>query len=89
MFLLMSDTKGYSVDNAVEEKRFSPFEVMKVVTETEVGSSVSHRELMIPGLTKHLASQIKQVTGWNVTVGPVSGFEIPLFLIREGLGGTD
>lgn len=88
-FLLMSDTKGYSVDNAVEERCFSPFQIVKVITESEVGSSVSHRDLMIPGLTKHLASQIKQVTGWNVIVGPVSGFEIPLFLMRDGLGGID
>lgn len=86
-FLLKSDTKGYSVDNAIEEKRFTPFEVMKVITETEVGTSVNHRDLLIPGLARHLASQIKQTTGWSVTVGPVSGLEIPLFLLREGLGG--
>lgn len=88
-FLLMSDTKGYSVDNAIEEKRFSPFEIMKVITESEVGTFVTHRDLMIPGMAKHLATQVKQLTGWNVIVGPVSGFEIPLFLLREGLGGTD
>jgi CO dehydrogenase/acetyl-CoA synthase gamma subunit (corrinoid Fe-S protein) len=88
-FLLKSDTKGYSVDNAIVEKRFSPFEIMKVITETEVGASVSHRNLLIPGLARHLAGQIKQTTGWNVTVGPVSGLEIPLFLMREELGGLD
>lgn len=88
-FLLMSDTKGYSVDNAVEEKRFSPFEIMKVITGTEVGTTLTHRDLMIPGLAKHLASQVKQITGWNVIVGPVSGLEIPLFLMREGLGGMN
>ncbi len=88
-FLLMSDTKGYSVDNAIEEKRFSPFEIMKVITETEMGALVTHRDLIIPGLARHLATQIKQITGWNVIVGPVSGLEIPLFLLREGLGGTD
>lgn len=86
-FLLKSDTKGYIVDNAIVEKRFSPFEIMKVITETQVGTSVSHRDLLIPGLARHLASQIKQTTGWSVTVGPVSGLEIPLFLMREELGG--
>jgi acetyl-CoA decarbonylase/synthase complex subunit gamma len=89
VFLLMSDTKGYSVDNAIEEKRFSPFEIMKVITETGVGTFVTHRDLMIPGMAKHLATQVKQLTGWNVIVGPVSGFEIPIFLMREGLGGID
>jgi len=86
--LLLSDTKGYSVDNAVEEKRFSPFEILKVITESEVGSLVSHRNIVIPGLARHLASQIKQTTGWQVAVGPVSGFELPLFLVTEGLAGT-
>jgi CO dehydrogenase/acetyl-CoA synthase gamma subunit (corrinoid Fe-S protein) len=61
-FLLMSDTKGYSVDNAIEEKRFSP---------------------IIPGLARHLAGQIKQTTGWEVAVGPVSGLELPLFLVKK------
>lgn len=84
-FLLMSDTKGYSVDNAIEEKRFSPFEILKVTTETEVGSLVSHRNLIIPGLARHLAGQIKQTTAWQVAVGPVSGLELPLFLLKEGL----
>lgn len=88
-FLLKSDTKGYSVDNAIEEKRFSPFEIMKVITESEVGTSVAHRDLIIPGLARHLATQIKQASGWNVVVGPVSGMEIPLFLLREGLGGLE
>ncbi|AFM24740.1 (Fe-S)-binding protein [Desulfomonile tiedjei] len=87
VFILVSDTKGYSVDNAVEEKRFTPFEILKVITETAVGSMANHRSLVIPGLARHLAGQIKQVTGWQVMVGPVSGLELPLFLLKEGLIG--
>lgn len=84
-FLLMSDTKGYSVDNAVVEKKFTPFEVLKVISQAEAGSFVNHRRLIIPGLAAHLKSQLATTTGWQVSVGPVSGFEIPLFLMREGL----
>ena len=84
-YLVMSDTKGYSVDNAIEEKRFTPFEILKAINESEIGSSVTHRNLIIPGLARHIASQIKQTTGWEVIVGPVSGLEIPLFLNKEGL----
>ena len=87
-FLLMSDTKGYSVDNAIVEKRFTPFEIAKVITESEIGSLTSHRNLVIPGLARHLASQIKQTTGWQVTIGPVSGVELPLFLVTEELTAT-
>ena len=85
----MSDTKGYSVDNAIEEKRFTPFEILKTINETEIGSSVTHRNLIIPGLARHIAGQIKHVTGWEVIVGPVSGFELPLFLYREGWAQCD
>jgi CO dehydrogenase/acetyl-CoA synthase gamma subunit (corrinoid Fe-S protein) len=84
-FLVMSDTRGYSIDNAIVEKRFTPFEILKVITETEIGSLTSHRNLVIPGLARHLASQIKQATSWRVEVGPVSGMELPLFLVTEGI----
>jgi len=84
-YLVISDTKGYSVDNAIEEKRFTPFEILKAINESEIGSSVTHRNLIIPGLARHITSQIKQATGWDVIVGPVSGFEIPLFVKKEGL----
>ncbi len=84
-FLLMSDTKGYSVDNAVVEKKFTPFEILKVISHTEVGSLVNHQHLVIPGLAGHLKSQLTTTTGWQVFTGSVSGFEIPLFLMKEGL----
>jgi CO dehydrogenase/acetyl-CoA synthase gamma subunit (corrinoid Fe-S protein) len=84
-FLIMSDTKGYSLDNAVVEKRFSPFEILKAITESEIGSLVNHRNIVIPGLARHLSGQIKQTLGWQVLIGPVSGFELPLFLFNEDL----
>jgi len=82
-FLVAGDTKGYTIDNAVVEKRFTPFEILKAVTDTEVGSLVSHRTMMIPGLARNLSGQIRQFTGWQVIVGPVSGFEIPMFLLSD------
>jgi len=85
----MSCTRGYSADNAVVEKRFTPFEIMKVLKETELWALVNHRKLVIPGLVKHIAGQIKQITGWEVIVGPVSGLELPLCLKKEGLAGWD
>jgi acetyl-CoA decarbonylase/synthase complex subunit gamma len=84
-FLLMSDTKGYSVDNAFVEKRFTPFEVLKVISHAEAGSLANHRRFVIPGLAGHLKSRLATTTGWQVLTGPVSGFEIPLFLMKERL----
>jgi acetyl-CoA decarbonylase/synthase complex subunit gamma len=88
-YLVMSDTKGYSVDNAIVEKRFTPFEILKVINTADVGASVQHRKLIIPGLAGSLAAHIRQVTGWEIIVGPVSGMELPLFLQREGLAWWD
>jgi acetyl-CoA decarbonylase/synthase complex subunit gamma len=82
-FLVASDTKGYTVDNAIVEKRFAPFQIMKALTDTEGGSQVSHRTLMIPGLARTLSAQVRQFTNWEVIVGPVSGFEVPMFLLNE------
>ena len=82
-FLVAGDTKGYTIDNAVVEKRFTPFQILKALSDTEVGSLVSHRTLMIPGLARNLSAQISQFTNWQVIVGPLSGFEIPMFLLNE------
>lgn len=82
--LLMSDTKGYSVDNAMVEKRFTPFEILKVISQTEAGSLFNHRHLINSGLAGHLKGHSATTRAWQVSTGPVSGFEIPVFLMREG-----
>lgn len=79
-FLLITDTKGYSIDNAVEEKAFSSLEIFKALTDFEVATEVNHTRLIIPGLADNMAMDIKRLTRWDVVVGPVSGLEIPLYL---------
>ena len=79
-FLLITDTKGYSIDNAVAEKTFRPFEIFKTLTDSQVAAEVKHSRLIIPGLAGSLAMDIKKLTAWDVLVGPVSGLELPLYL---------
>jgi len=79
-FLLITDTKGYSIDNAVEQKAFSPLEIFKALTDSGTATEVNHTRLIIPGLAGRLAADIKRLTRWDVVVGPVSGLEIPLYL---------
>jgi len=81
-FLLITDTKGYSIDNAVGEKTFRPYEIFKALTESGVAAEVNHSRLIIPGLAHSLAAEIKKLTTWNVLVGPISGLELPLYLIK-------
>jgi CO dehydrogenase/acetyl-CoA synthase gamma subunit (corrinoid Fe-S protein) len=80
LHLLISDTHGYSVDNAVEERWFKAGNIMAAITAAGIGRQVSHTDLLIPGLAERQRSDIQRVTRWHVEVGPVSGFEIPLFL---------
>ena len=81
-FLLITDTKGYSIDNAVVEKTFRSFEIFKALTESGIAAEVNHSRLIIPGLARSLAAEIKKLTTRDVVVGPISGLELPLFLIK-------
>lgn len=81
-FLLITDTKGYSIDNAVVQKTFRPFEIFKAFTESGVAAEVNHSRLIIPGLAHSLAAEIKKLTTRYVVVGPVSALELPLYLIK-------
>ena len=81
-FLLITDTKGYSIDNAVVEKTFRSFEIFKALTESGIAAEINHFRLIIPGLAHSLATEIKKLTTWDVVVGPISGLELPLYLVK-------
>jgi acetyl-CoA decarbonylase/synthase complex subunit gamma len=84
-FLLPTFTHGYSVDNAMHEKMFKAIEVWKAIQENAVTEKIAHSQLIIPGLAESEKNSIRQLTRWNVLVGPVSGFLTPLFLMENGL----
>jgi len=81
-FLLIIDTKGFAVDNAMTLKTFNPSEILKTLTESGVGAKVSQSRLIIPGLARSIAADIREKVQWDVVVGPVSGMEIPLYLTK-------
>jgi CO dehydrogenase/acetyl-CoA synthase gamma subunit (corrinoid Fe-S protein) len=78
--MVISDTHGYSVDNAVEERWFKAVNVFAALNSAGLTRLVRHTELLIPGLAERFRSDVQRVTRWRVEVGPVSGFEIPLYL---------
>lgn len=78
--LVIADTHGYSIDNAVEERWFRAGNVFGAMNSGGVSRLVHHTDLLIPGLAEDCRSDVKRVTRWHVEVGPVSGFEIPLYL---------
>ena len=84
-FLLPAQTHGYSVDNAVHERMFKAIEIWKAMQENTVTEKVASPVLVIPGLAESEKNAIRQLTRWNVLVGPVSGFLTPLFLLQNDL----
>ncbi|MBT8365150.1 MAG: hypothetical protein KJP23_10625 [Deltaproteobacteria bacterium] len=84
-FLLPTQTHGYSVDNAVHERMFKAIEIWKAMQENAVTEKVASSVLVIPGLAETEKNSIRQLTRWDVHVGPVSGFLTPLFLLQNDL----
>ena len=82
-FLLPTHTHGYSVDNAVHERMFKAIEIWKAVQENKVAEKVDRSVMVIPGLAESEKNAIRQLTRWDVVVGPVSGFLTPLFLLQN------
>jgi len=84
-FLLPTFTHGYSVDNAVHERMFKAVEVWKSMQENSVSEKISKPLMIIPGLAESERNAVRQLTRWDVLVGPVSGFLVPLFLLENDL----
>lgn len=82
-FLVPVDTIGYTVDNAVHESKFTPMAVMRALTDSGILSRSSSRRAVIPGLAADQKGTIERVTRWSLEVGPVSGFELPLYLVTR------
>jgi len=82
-FLLPVFTHGYSVDNAVHERMFKAIDVWKSMQENDVAKKIAQPRLIIPGLAESQKNAIRQIVGWEVVVGPVSGFLLPLFILEN------
>ena len=83
-FLLAIDTQGYSIENALAAGIFQPSEVFKSLGESGLTNEIGHRKVILPGLCEPLAADIKRLASWDweVTLGPVSALELPLYLIK-------
>lgn len=82
-FLLPTFTHGYAVDNAVHEKMFKATEIWKSLKENSVEERTERALMIIPGLAEKERNSIRQISGWDVLVGPISGFLAPLFILSN------
>ena len=82
-FVIPVDTIGYTIDNSVVGGAFTPMLVMKAINDSGVSSKSSARKALISVLAGEQKSGIERITRWSLDVGPVSGFEIPMYLIAR------
>lgn len=80
--VLFVDCQAYTVDMAVILGTFTPSRLDSALKETRLAQRVSHKELLLPGLTAPLKKAMEERTGWQVRIGPVCAGELPL-LFKE------
>ncbi|MBS7644938.1 MAG: acetyl-CoA decarbonylase/synthase complex subunit gamma [Candidatus Bathyarchaeia archaeon] len=81
-YLIVLDTGGMSVLNALAGKLINPDMVRKYLEEHRLGELVKERRLIIPGGLSPLSGEIEEATGWSVTVGPGDSSELSRLLGR-------
>jgi acetyl-CoA decarbonylase/synthase complex subunit gamma len=79
-YLLVVDTEGMSVLNALVGGQLQPRSVVELIKQTGLDSKVTHRTLIIPGLAARLRGELEELSGWEIIVGPNESRDIPSFL---------
>lgn len=82
-FVIPVDAQGLTYDNAVAGNFFTGMQVMKAITGSGISTKTTSHKMIIGGLGKDVRSSIERITKWNVEVGPVSGFELPMYLLAN------
>jgi CO dehydrogenase/acetyl-CoA synthase gamma subunit (corrinoid Fe-S protein) len=80
-FVIPVETNGYTMDNSAAVGAFTPMAVMKAITESGIGGRTSSKKAIISGLVANQKNGIERITRWSLGVGPVSGYELPLYLL--------
>jgi acetyl-CoA decarbonylase/synthase complex subunit gamma len=84
-YLLVVDTQGVGVQSAAARASkakggLTADTIAKALKDSGVEERVRHRTLIIPGMVANMSSEIENLTGWTVLVGPSASAEIPEFL---------
>jgi hypothetical protein len=82
-WILVLDTKGVNVWCAAGKGVFSTDELVFRIQESNLGTLVEHRRIVVPqlGATGVSAFKVKEATGFNVKFGPVRAMDIKDYLL--------
>lgn len=79
-YILILDSQGMSVLNALAGGLLSPEAIKKLIQDSKIEEKVAHRKLIIPGGIAKLKWEIEEALGWEIIVGPEESSELPAFL---------
>lgn len=81
-YILVLDTKGINVWCAAGKGSFSTGELVSRIGKTGLAEIVSHRRIIAPQLcaTSVSAHEVRELSGFKVTFGPVRADDIPEFM---------
>ncbi len=81
-WILVLDTRGINVWCAAGKGTFGTSEIVKRIEATGLEKIVSHRKLIVPqlGATGVAAHEVKRLSGFAVTYGPVRASDIKTFI---------
>jgi acetyl-CoA decarbonylase/synthase complex subunit gamma len=82
-FVIPIDTMGFTYDNAIVGGNVSPMKVMTALTGSGITNKTTSKKMIIGGLGESLKSNIERITRWSIEIGPVSGYELPLYLLSK------
>ncbi len=80
VWIVPTDTKGFTIDHASIMHVMTPATVMKGLTTSGIANKVNGRTIILPGLCEGIERQVEMITKWKTVVGPRSGFELPAYL---------
>ncbi len=89
VWILVLDTQGINVWCASGKGTFGTKEIVSRIESSGLSQVVSHRELILPQLSGPgvAAHQVKELSGFKVTYGPIRSKDLPAFL-DTGLKAT-
>ena len=79
-YIVSIDTEGMSVLTAWAAEKFTPKRIADSLEKYKVRGLISHNCLIIPGYVSVMSGDLKEASGFNITVGPKEAAGIPSFL---------
>jgi acetyl-CoA decarbonylase/synthase complex subunit gamma len=79
-YLLVVDSEGMSVESAVAGRKMTADTVAEAIKEFKIEDKVSHKHIVIPGRAARLSGEIREISGWAVSVGPLDSSGIASYV---------